>query len=225
MRRHPLPLLVGVLATLLGFSACDGGIDGGSTENDTTTTVINPGPTVESRIVLVVDTLGKTATTTTIVKRKLLIKGSDTSALSLDTLTFIGSESLLDTALEGREPCTDGLSIFNNYGTEITLELWAGRSLEYSNGNILGSSVRQAAASASLLADSAHSRWCTGWKGATSFEYDDNGYNRENDLLLVVGVPIDKGGPSYLLTQGHFPEVTTSSILVIDEVGRLRMLR
>lgn len=217
MRRQ---LLTGILcSTILGFAACDGGIGDGSTEDDSTSTVTPAGTQIESRVVVFIDTLSTSATTTTVVKRKLLIKGDESSVLSLDTLTVIGGQFLLDTVLQGRQRCPEGLTIFNRYGTELSLELWAGRSLQYSNGNILGKSPRLASSSPSLLADSAHDRWCPGWKGPSSFR------DGESDLLLVVGVPIDPGGPSYLLATGHFPEVTSNSILVVDEVGRLRTLR
>lgn len=217
MRRVIVPACV---LALLGFASCDGGIGEGSTEDDSTSTVAPSGPQqIESRIVVVMDTSRTTQTTTSIVKRTFLIKGADTSTLSLDTLTFIGGQNLLDTALQGQQPCPYGLTVFNRYGTEIGLELWAGGSLRYSNGNILGKSPRLVASSPSLLADSAHSKWCPDWKGRSYF---DDG---ENDLLLVVGVPIDPGGPSYLLASGHFPEVASNSILVVDEVGRLRTLR
>lgn len=212
-------LLSACVLALLGFASCDGGIGDGSTENDSTSTVTPTGPQVESKVVVHVDTLSRTATTTSIVLQKFLIKGLDTSMLSLDTLTYIGGQTLLDTALQGQQPCKDGLTIFNRYGTEVSLELWAGRSLQYSNGNILGESPRLVASSPSLLADSAHSRWCPVGDGRPTLYYD------ENDLLLVVGVPIDPGGPSYLLAHGHFPEVKSNSILVVDEVGRLRTLR
>lgn len=206
-----------LLAGLLSFSSCDGGV-GDGTDSDTTTVVPGDNST-PSEIVLKIDTIARSPTTFTIVRRKLLVKGRDTSALSLDTLVYIGGESLLDTSISGQTPCDNGMTIYNLYGTETTMELWSGRMLEYSNGKVAGARVQQRASTSSLLPDRNHNRWCPGWKGSGDF------VSGETDLLLVTGVPLESGGPSFFLVQGHFPEAASSTILVLDEVGRLRTLR
>lgn len=213
------PIRIAVVAllgtSLLGFSACDGGTS--STSGQDSTTVVTP--STNSSVVVRTDTIASTQTTVTIVRRKLLVNAQDSSTLSLDTLTYVGGTTLLDTSLSGQQPCSDGLTVYNLYGTEVTMELWAGRSLGYAGGMITGSDISQAASNPSLLADRSHNRWCTRWRGSDDFSYD------QDDLLLVVGVPLEAGGASHYLVQGHFPEVTGHSILVLDEVGRLRTLR
>lgn len=206
-----------LLAGLSTFSSCDGGT-GKSTDSDTTT-VVRVDNSIPSEIVLRIDTIAKSPTTFTIVRRKLLVRGRDTSALSLDTLVYIGGEALLDTSMSGQQPCTNGMTIYNLYGTEVTMELWSGRTLEYANGRVTGARVQHRASTSSLLPDREHNRWCPGWKGPGNFS------SGETDLLLLTGVPLEAGGPSFFLVQGHFPEARDSTILVLDEVGRLRTLR
>lgn len=202
---------------MLALAACDGGSSSASGQDSTTVIA----PSTNSTVVVRTDTLSSTSTTYTVVRRKMLVNASDTSILSLDTLTYIGGSTVLDTALLGQQPCPEslGLTIYNLYGTEVTMELWAGNSLAYSNGIIAGYSQEKVGSNPSFLADRDHNRWCTGWSGPDDFTWG------QKDLLLVAGVPLTAGGASYFLVQGHFPEATSSSILVLDEVGRLRTLR
>lgn len=209
-RTSPMVL---VLAFLLPFAGCDGGA---TTSGDSDSTVVHP-PTSNSRVVVVVDTIQTTQTTVTYVKRKLLISDFDTSVLSVgDTVRVIAGATVLDTGVSKLDPCPDGLTIYNAYGTEVTMELWTGYGLEYRAGRVYGDGLASTSTT-SLLPDSLHNRWCTGWKGLPA--------NSTRGMLLVVGVPIDPGGPSYFLVQGQFPETDAKSILVVDELGRLRTLR
>jgi len=201
------------LALLFSFAGCDGGTT--SSDRGDSTVVTTPGTT--SKVVVVVDTLQTTQTTVTYVKRKLLVTGTDTSVLSVgDTVRIIAGATVLDTGVSNLNPCSDGLTIYNNYGTEITMELWTGNSLEYAAGKVYGWQLERVTMP-SLLPDRDHNRWCTGWKGLAAGD--------TRGMLLLAGVPIDPGGPSYFLAQGQFPETDAGSILVVDELGRLRTLR
>ena len=170
-------------------------------------------------MVFVRDTIDVTPTTVTLVQSKLLISGQDTSVLeSGDTLRLINGNSALDTAVSHLAPCKDGLTIYNAYGTEISLEMWTGQGLSYAQGFVTGSYLDRTGLQPTLLPDLDHNRWCTGWDGYSSEE--------DRSLLIVAGVPVEPGVPaSFFLQQGLFPAADAQTIIVVDELGRLRQLR
>jgi len=207
-------LLGSALLALALFVGCDAGDPSNS---DDPPSVPGQDSSV-SRVVFVRDTIDSNAATITVVQRKLLISGTDTSILQAwDTLRLINGTAL-DTGISHQAPCKSGLTIYNAYGTEITLELWVGQGLSYQNGMIRGSYLDRIGLHPSLPADLDHNQWCTGWNGFASSE--------DLSLLVVAGVPVEPGvSTSYFLAEGLFPAADAQAILVVDELGRLRQLR
>ncbi|MCB9497706.1 MAG: hypothetical protein H6686_12540 [Fibrobacteria bacterium] len=207
LQRIPIPTGL-LLLSLLG--ACDLA----SQESETST--VRASDSSSSQVVVRLDTLSRGNGTITTVRTKLLITDGDTSLLSReDTLVRLDNDSALDAGVSRLEPCTNGLTLYNAYGTEVTVELWLGNGPSYQDGKVTGSNLERFGWTQSLRSDSTHNEWCPGFTGSGD----------RRDLLVVVGVPPDPGGPSYYLVQGIFPAVDQKSVLLIDELGRLRTLR
>ncbi len=207
-----------VLAFLCGVfvTACDVNLKSEETDPDPTVqpqrqdTTSRPTGDTTSRRAIVEDTIAKTSTTVTLVRRQLLIRGQDTSVLAQDTVRLLNGAVIIDTALSVQPLCPNGaLTIFNAYGTPIVLELWTGSSMEYVGGRVYGTGLQRVARTI-MPADSAHNRLCQDWP---SPQY----------ALIIAGIAPDPGGPAYLLSHGQF-QVSSSSLLVIDEEGLIRPL-
>lgn len=198
----------------LFVTACDVNIQSEEPAPDPTvqpqdTTSRNTSDTT-SRRAYTEDTIARTSTTITLVRRQLLIRGADTSILALDTVRLLNGGVIIDTALSVLPPCPSGaLTIYNGYGSPIVLELWTGNSMEYLSGRVYGTNL-QKVARVVLPADSAHNRLCQDWP-ATQYG------------LVIAGITPEPGGPAYLLGHGQF-QLSSSSLLVVDDEGLIRPL-
>lgn len=196
----------------LFLASCDVNVEPEEKEKEPTVQPedpVTPNPIdTTSRRVFTEDTLAKTSTTVTLVRKALLIRGKDTTVLARDTVRLLDGRMLVDTALSVLPPCTNGATFFNAYGSPVVLELWTGNSMEYSGGRVYGTDL-QRRSRAVVPADSAHNRLCQDWITG-------------HDVLVIAGVT-DSEGSTYPLGHGQFL-INSSSILVVDDQGLVRPL-
>lgn len=197
---------------------CDVNVESGEDEKEPTVQPEAPVTPIQTdtttRRVSTEDTLAKTSTTVTLIRKELLIRvkdtRKDTTVLAIDTVRLLNGKVLVDTALSVLPPCTNGATFYNAYGSRIILELWTGNTMAYNEGRVYGTDLKRRS-SAIILSDSAHNRLCQDWITG-------------HDVLVIAGVVDTTDGSTYYqLNHGQFL-LTSSSILVIDEQGLVRPL-
>jgi len=204
-----------MIALGLIFNACDLKSSTKSDPSPSDTVATQPPVTAEARYVQDFDTISRNAPTIVYVKRIRKIVGTDTSVSSRDTIRVIGGSTLIDTAVSGQVPCNGAMTVYNLYGATVTLEIWLGNSLEYRSGRVYGAGAQRSMIK-NLVADKNFNRLCV--------EPGRLATNDAIDVLMVAGVTDSAEGTGIFLSQRHAPDANASTILVIDETGRIRTL-
>ncbi|MEN9354729.1 MAG: hypothetical protein RL318_2054 [Fibrobacterota bacterium] len=182
------PTLI-LLAGFLGLIACDG-VSGKVTSSDEKKT-----------------TTPTTPTTPVVEKERVVL---DTTVLSGDTTQRIVTTRWKGTTLVSRDTLVvpvEFLWLVNRYGEPVLMEAWAGDSLEWREGRILGWNLKpipDASASSVPMADGARRRL---------------GRDRHSELVVVAGVPSEAG--AVFLATMRYRNVTAGDTLVLNEQGLL----
>lgn len=186
------PLRIALGAALLAVAACNGVSDAvGDTVAPKTPATPVVAPDTTSRItadttLLLGDTTQKVVTTHW--------KGS--AVISRDTTVI---------------PVTRFVWLVNRYGESVVVEAWAGDSLEWRNGYVLGKNLAalpDESARTVLLADGERRRLSA---------------RSRSELLVVAGVPGAQG--AQLLAARRYLAVTVADTLYLDRQGVLQRIR
>ncbi len=139
----------------------------------------------------------------------------DTLLLAGDTTQRVTTSHWNGSTLESQEvsviPVTEFVWLINHYGEPVVMEAWAGDSLEWRNGNVLGyhlQALPNPNARATPLANGARRRLSA---------------RRQTEILVVAGIP--SGASAEFLSVRHYFGVVAGDSLVLDNQGLLQISR
>ena len=152
---------------------------------------------------------GSSTPPTVVVKDTTILTGDSTQRIV--TTTTRGSYLVAMTA--DTVPVTRFVWFQNRYASGVIVEAWAGDSLEWRNGHVLGYNLHQlpdAKASADSLKVGAVRRL---------------GARKQEELLVLVGLPSGSGAGADFLTLMHYRGVAPGDTLWLDAEGLLQRKR
>ena len=139
----------------------------------------------------------------------------DTTFMDGDTVQRIVMSTYEGDALRRRDtatsPVTEFVWIRNGYGSDAILDVWAGDSLEWRNGHILGFQIHQLPDSRTSISPLA--------VGKTR----RIGPRYQKELLVLAGIPSGSGAD--FLTLRRFRDVSAGDTIYLDSRGLLQIRR
>lgn len=189
-------MLLGILlgCSLLSLAACDG-------VSDTVQVKVTDKPKVTDPVVPTVDTTLRTTT--------------DTTLLPGDTTQRVVASHWKGSVFVSRDttvvPVTRFVWLVNRYGESVVMEAWAGDSLEWRNGYVLGRNLvalPDAMARTVALPDGSRRRLSARARG---------------EILVVAGLPGAQG--AQFLASRRYLAVAVGDTLYLDRQGALQRER
>jgi hypothetical protein len=153
---------------------------------------------------------GSSTPSTVTTKDTTILSGDSTQCIV--TTTMRGSSMVAQTS--DTVPVTAFVWFQNRYASAVFVEVWAGDSLEWRNGHVLGYGLHQlpdTKASSDSLKVGGTRRLCA---------------RKQKELLALVGLPSTAGsGSAVFLALMHYRDVSAGDTLWLDSEGLLQRKR